>query len=144
LTNADAKSVVNFIYEDIICRYSYSGKIISDKGTHFNNQVIEKLLEQFKIRHNLSTFYYLKTNGLVERFNKTLCESLVKLNKERENWDEYISLTLFAYRIKVNKSIQFTLFYLTYNRKVKLLFDDNTETKITLNNRVKELLIDLT
>src|SRR6266542_5638136 len=87
LTNANAKSVANFIYEDIICRHGYSKKIISDRGSHFNNQVIEKLLERFKIRHNQSTSYHPKTNGLVERFNKTLCESLAKLNKERENWD---------------------------------------------------------
>jgi len=37
----------------------------------------------------LSTSYYSKTNELVERFNRTLCEFLAKLNKERENWDEY-------------------------------------------------------
>ena len=137
MINADAKSVTNFIYEDIICRHSYSEKIILDRGTHFNNQVIEKLLEWFKIRHNLSTPYHPKTNELVERFNRTLCESLAKLNKEKENWDEYISSTLFAYRIKVNKSTQFTSFYLTYGRKAKLPFNENTEVKITLNKELR-------
>src|SRR6266498_874456 len=85
LANANARNVVNFLYEDIICRYGYSKKIISDRGIYFNNQVIENLLERFKIRHNLSTSYHPKTNRLVERFNKTLCESLAKLNEEREN-----------------------------------------------------------
>src|SRR6266542_93929 len=145
LTNANAKSVANFIYEDIICRYGCPRKIISDRGTHFNNQVIEKLLERFKIRHNLSTPYHPKTNGLVKRFNKTLYESLAKLNEERENWDEYISLTLFAYRTKINKSTQFTPFYLTYGRKAKLPFDDDdNETEITLNDRIKEMSVNLT
>ena len=96
--------MANFLYEDIICWYGCLRKIISDRGTHFNNQIIERLLEQFKIRHNLSTPYHSKTNGLVERFNKMLYESLAKLNEKRENWDEYISLTLFAYRTKINKS----------------------------------------
>src|SRR6266498_4642548 len=119
LANANTRNVANFLYEDIICRHGCSRKIISDRETYFNNQIIEKLLEQFKIRHNLSTPYHPKTNGLVERFNKTLCESLAKLNEERENWDEYISPTLFAYRTKINKSTQFTPFYLTYGRKAK-------------------------
>ncbi len=114
LSNANAKSVANFIYEDIICRHGCPRKIISDRGTYFNNQVIEKLLERFKIRYNLSTLYHPKINGLVERFNKTLCESLAKLNEKRENWDEYILLTLFAYRTKINKSTQFIPFYLIY------------------------------
>src|SRR6266498_2430733 len=85
LANANARNVANFLYEDIICRHGYPRKIISDREIHFNNQVIENLLERFKIRHNLSTPYHPKTNGLVERFNKTLCESLAKLNEEREN-----------------------------------------------------------
>src|SRR6266542_3395767 len=85
LTNANAKSVANFIYENIICRHGCPRRIISDRGMHFNNQVIEKLLERFRIRHNLSTPYHPKTNGLVKRFNKTLCESLAKLNEEKEN-----------------------------------------------------------
>src|SRR6266498_4086791 len=145
LINANAKSVANFIYKDIICRHGCSRKIISDRGSHFNNQVIEKLLERFKIRHNLSTPYYPKTNELVERFNKTLCESLAKLKEKRENWDEYISLILFAYRTKINKSTQFIPFYLTYGRKAKLPFDDDdNEVEITLNDRVKEMSVDLT
>src|SRR6266540_2252052 len=139
LANANARNVVNFLYEDIICRHGCSRKIISDRGTHFNNQVIEKLLERFKIKHNLSTPYYSKTNGLVERFNKTLCESLAKLNEERKNWDEYISPTLFAYRTKINKSTQFTPFYLTYGREAILPFDEDKKTEITLGERVEEI-----
>src|SRR6266498_990737 len=139
LINANAKSVANFIYEDIICRHGCPRRIISDREMHFNNQVIEKLLERFKIRHNLSTSYHPKTNGLVEKFNKTLCESLAKLNEERENWDEYISPTLFAYRTKVNKSTQFIPFYLTYGREAILPFDEDNKTEITLGERVEKI-----
>src|SRR6266540_1484576 len=139
LANANARNVANFLYEDIICRHGCSRKIISDRGTHFNNQVIENLLERFKVRHNLSTPYHPKTNGLVERFNKTLCESLAKLNEERKNWDEYISPTLFAYRTKINKSTQFTPFYLTYGREAILQFDEDKKTEITLGERVEEI-----
>ncbi len=144
LINANAKSVANFIYEDIICRHGCPRKIISDRGLHFNNQVIEKLLEWFKIRHNLSTPYHPKTNGLVERFNKTLCESLAKLNEERENWDKYISLILFAYRTKINKSMQFILFYLTYGWKAILPFDEDNKTEIIPEERVEEILTKFT
>ncbi len=92
-------------------QYQRHGKTIDKNKLHlirikkpFNNQIIEKLLEWFKIRHNLSTLYHLKTNRLVEKFNRTLCESLAKLNKEKKNWNKYISLILFAYKTKVNKS----------------------------------------
>ena len=46
---------------------------------HFVNKVIEDLMEKFKIKHCLSSLYYLQINGLVERFNQMLYEKLAKL-----------------------------------------------------------------
>ncbi len=36
-------------------------------------------------------------NGLVKRFNQTLCEKLAKVANENDNWDEFIKPTLIAY-----------------------------------------------
>jgi hypothetical protein len=69
------------------------------RGTHFNNNVIKKLMKKFEIKHIFSTSYYPKTNRLVERFNKTLCESLAKLKKD-QNCDRKITPVLFAYKNK--------------------------------------------
>ena len=80
LETADAKEIARFIYEDIICRHGCPKKILSDRGSHFNNKLAKSLMEEFQIKHNFSTPYHPKTNGLIERFNKTLCESLAKLN----------------------------------------------------------------
>ncbi len=68
-----------FIYEKIICEYGYPKVLQSDQKTHFINRVIEDLIEKFKIKYHLSLSYYLQTNGLIERFNQTLCEKLAKL-----------------------------------------------------------------
>src|SRR5215471_12048203 len=48
---ATAKQVATFIYESIICQHGCPSRILSDRGTHFNNKVIAELLEKFKIRH---------------------------------------------------------------------------------------------
>ena len=92
---ATAKEVSTFILEEIICRHGCPKRILSDRGSHFNNEMIKELMGKFKIKHGFSTPYHPKTNGLVERFNKTLKESLAKL-KEDENWDKMIAPTLFA------------------------------------------------
>ncbi len=65
--------------------------------------------------------------------------TLAKLNEERENWDEYILPILFAYRTKINKSTQFTPFYLTYGWEAILLFDEDNKTEIILEKRVKKI-----
>ena len=37
LKEANAREISRFIYEDIICRHGCSQKILTDRGTHFNN-----------------------------------------------------------------------------------------------------------
>src|SRR3989337_2140634 len=71
---ATADETVKFIYENIICRHRCPGKILSDRGTHFNNQLLTKLIQKFQIQHLMLTPYHPQTNGLVERFNRTLIE----------------------------------------------------------------------
>ena len=63
---ATAEETVRFVYEDIICHYGCSGRILTDRGMHFNNRLLNGLLHKFKVEHLLSTPYHPQTNGLVE------------------------------------------------------------------------------
>src|SRR5688572_15749208 len=71
LKTADANSVAEFIYEEIIYRHRLPKIIQSDQDTYFVNKVIKQLIERFRIKHSLSLPYYSQTNGLVKRFNQT-------------------------------------------------------------------------
>ena len=88
---ANAEAISTFIYEEIICRYGAPKKIQSDQGTHFVNEVIRNLTERFKIKHSLSSPYHPQSNGLVKRFNKTLCEGIAKVAEKIMDWDQYIN-----------------------------------------------------
>ena len=90
MKEATAENVVKFIYEGIICRHGCPKIILSDRETHFRNKLVEGLCEKFKIKHKLSSPYHPQTNGLVERFNQTLCESLAKVSERENQWDEYL------------------------------------------------------
>ncbi len=74
--------VATFLYEKIICRFGVLRILQSDRGTHFMNEVIQKLKKRFRIRYSLSLLYHLQSNELVERFNKTLCKGIAKLAEE--------------------------------------------------------------
>ena len=84
LKEAIAKAVSKFIYQKIICEYGCLKILQSNRETHFVNRMIEDLTEKFRIKHCLSSPYHLQTNGLVERFNQTLCEKLAKLSEETD------------------------------------------------------------
>src|SRR6266498_6001070 len=92
--------VAIFLYEKIICRFGTSRILQSDRRTHFVNELIQRLTKKFKIKHSLSSLYYPQSNGLVKRFNKTLCEGIAKLAEEVNQWDKFIQPVLFAYKTK--------------------------------------------
>ena len=103
-------------------RYGCTKITISDQGREFVNRVNKSLFAQTRTEHRISTAYHPQTNGLVERYNQTLQRSLLKLvNKQQDNWDEFIDGVLFAYRTSKQKSTQFTPFELMYCRYVGLL-----------------------
>ena len=122
---ATAASTVDFVYEDIICWHGCLGIIQTDRGTHFNNQLLEKLLEKFKIEHLMSTPYHPQTNGLVKWFNRTLIEALSKAAAQHlDEWDKYVAPMLFSYRTSKHATTRLFPFFLVYGREAKLPTDD--------------------
>jgi hypothetical protein len=99
LAKADAASITQFIYDDIICRHGIPAELTSDRGTEFCNELIRTLLQEYNIQHIKTTAYHPQGNGQVERTNRTLKDIISKLVQEySQPWDYYLSSALFALR----------------------------------------------
>src|SRR5947199_10623000 len=120
-----AENVIEFIYKQIICIHGYSRIILSDRETHFRNKLVDGLCEKFEIKHKLSSPYHSQTNGLVERFNRILCEGLAKVSQRKDEWDKHIESVLFAYRTMKHNTMKKTLFFIVYRREAILPIEDN-------------------
>ena len=84
--DAGANTLAKFIFKEIICRHGTPKIIFSDQGWNFISETVRILCEKFLIVHKFSSAYHPQTNGMIERLNRTLCESLAKV-KGTDEWD---------------------------------------------------------
>lgn len=151
LKSKSAEDVSEFIV-DIICRHGAPDTILTDRGREFCNHINDNLCDKLNIERRVTSPYHPQTNGLTERFNQTLCNSLVKYVNEREdNWDIYLNRVAFATRTSVQASTKQTPFFLTYARHPTLpvqldlptTLDDRQMTELS-REEIQELLDDRT
>nr|GFA78285.1 reverse transcriptase domain-containing protein [Tanacetum cinerariifolium] len=70
LTN-DARVVVKFL-KSLFSRFGTPKAIISDRGTHFCNDQLSRVMAKYGVTHRLSTAYHLQTSGQVEAYENSL------------------------------------------------------------------------
>lgn len=69
-------------------RFGCPKELVSDRGTHFVNDVIKELTTKFKIKHRLTTPYHPRANGQTEKTNGILCKIITKtIQGSMTDWD---------------------------------------------------------
>ena len=59
----DSHGVADFVKSHIFSTFGTPKAIISDRGTHFRNKVIDALYQKYRITHRISTAYHPQSNG---------------------------------------------------------------------------------
>ncbi|KZR98030.1 Uncharacterized protein APZ42_006756 [Daphnia magna] len=80
--------------------------------------MVSEICKLFKIRQIRTTAYHPQTDGLVERFNRTLCDMLAcYVVDEPEEWDKFLPFVTFAYNTSKQATLKDNPFYLFYGRE---------------------------
>ena len=116
-----AATIARLLVEEIVSRHGVPSEVLSDRGRAFLSglmQEVERLLGFKKVN---TTAYHPQTDGLVERYNRTLTSMLAKtVYKRGPEWDVRLPYVLFAYRACQQSSTMESPFFLLYGRDPQL------------------------
>ena len=117
-----APTVAQFLYE-LMCHNGCFDVQINDQGRKFVNQVCEELHKLTGVEQRMTYAYHPQANGLVERQNRTIKNSLVKvLEDNHEMWPHIIERILFAHRVSRHSLTKYSFMRL-YKREPVLPID---------------------
>ncbi|GJX83001.1 reverse transcriptase domain-containing protein [Tanacetum coccineum] len=98
LPTNDARVVITFL-KKLLCRFGMPKALISDRGTHFSNKIMERTMKRYGVNHRFSTSYHPQTSGQVENTNRALKRILEKTVKDNlAIWLRKLDDALWAFR----------------------------------------------
>ena len=119
LPDQKAETVAQVLVHEFICRFGAPLEIHSDQGRNFESSLFQEVCRLLRVRKTRSTPYHPSSNGLVERFNRTLASLLRSyIEEHQEEWDVQVPILTCAYRSTSHPSTGFTPNYLMLGREV--------------------------
>ena len=121
LKDKTARSVVDALMDVWLPRYGFPLFLHSDQGKEFDNVMIHKLSELLGTVKTKTTPYHPRSDGLVERFNRTLLAMLAMfVSQEHDNWDDLLPFMMLAYNTTVHTSTGYTPYRLIFGDECNL------------------------
>ncbi|CAC5418554.1 unnamed protein product [Mytilus coruscus] len=131
MPNIEAKTVAKIIVEEVIVRFGVPHWIHSDQGRQFESLLFQEMCCIPNIKKTRTTPYHPKSDGMVERFNKTLATMLSSfVEQNQRNWDEYIPFVMMAYRASEHETTgQTPKSHVRYRGKPQVIHVDRLKKK---------------
>lgn len=135
ISDQKTETIASIIVSGIICRHGLPRVIQSDRGSNFVSHLAQQIYAMLGIKRVTTTAWHPQSNGVVERFNGTLKETLsMWVNEEHTDWDVLLPFALFAYNTSVHQVLHESPFYLLHGRDARLPIDYIVTTTQDNNN----------
>ncbi|GBN91988.1 Retrovirus-related Pol polyprotein from transposon 412 [Araneus ventricosus] len=144
IPDQEASTVAEELVRSWISCYGVPMILHSDQGTNFNSALFTKLCELLGILKTRTTALHPESDGMVERFNRTILNHLsLFVSRNQTDWDTHLPLFLLAYRSAEHEVTGLTPAEMLFGRTLRLpcdiLFGRPSETPSSPNEYMKNL-----
>ena len=119
-----AITVARALVEEVVCRFGTPAYVHSDQGRQFEGTVYQEMCKLLSIKKTRTAPYHPESDGMVERYNKTLAKLLSAfVNEEHTDWDQLLPYVMMAYRSSEHETTGFTPNYMMLGREISVPMD---------------------
>ncbi|GKE37126.1 reverse transcriptase domain-containing protein [Tanacetum coccineum] len=140
LPTNDVRVVITFL-KKLFCRFGILKALISDRGTHLCNKIMERTMKRYGVNYRFSTSYHPQTSGQVENTNRALKRILKKTIKDNlAIWLRKLDDALWDFRTAYKTPIGTTPYKLIYEINYHLPFEIEHHAYWALKNCNPDLI----
>ena len=119
-----AHTVAKVLLDRLFSRFGMPEELLSDQDPEFESELIAEWCKALGVRKIRTSPYRPTTNGMLERFHRTLNQMIGKVASEgQRDWDEYVQPVLAAYRASEHVVTGFSPNLLMPGREVRAPID---------------------
>lgn len=145
IADMTAPTVAEELIKHWIARYGPPLRITSDQGRQFESNLFHELNKIMGTQHLRTSGYHPQSNGIIERFHRTLKSALTA--NDPENWTEKLPFVLLALRSMYKEELGATPAEMLYGQSLRLpgefLNESNAITETELVNKWRSIIQNL-
>ncbi|GFV82415.1 retrovirus-related Pol polyprotein from transposon 412 [Trichonephila clavipes] len=124
IDDQEASTVAEVLVQHWISRFGVPLQLHSDQRRNFDSEVCKRLYKILAIDKTRTTALHPQSDGMVERFNRTIRNSLSLLvSSNQQDWDKKLPCFLLAYRSAVHETTGYSPSKMRFGRELHLPAD---------------------
>ena len=145
MPNMEAQTVARIFVDQFVCRFGAPQYLHTDQGRNFESCLLKETCELLGVKKTRTTPYHPQSDGMIERFNRTLLTMLSLAAVEDEtHWDVKLPMLMMAYRSSQHETTGASPYSLMFGRELRLPVDlmfglPETETSPNTNQYALKL-----
>ena len=124
ISNMEAETVADVFLKGWIKIYGCPVELHTDQGTQYESQLFQGICKLLNISKTRTTPAHPRSDGMVERGNRTVKEMLAKyINKNQDDWDLYVDFIVMAYNATLHDSTDISPYRMVFGDEMRMPLD---------------------